>query len=657
MKNFIYSVYTKAVAAVLCIACLVFAAVAMSNGASQYFEDCGIGDPLYRFENSFSDSAYLGEMLCKPETAVCYGLRNAYYEELDTVDEVADSMKEQLERFVDDDRINYYVKWENIVLTNCDAADGEELRESEFFRYAERTNDGEVGREFKNGETYYTHELEGLNLLEDFDLDSDIVIYSSVKSDFADTVEAIWLHQKYIVNKTFTAAFVPIISALLLFIYLLCVCGTDKSGTKKTIWIDRIWAEIHLTLIPIFAVCGFIIDMYLVEINVYGRLSLMIALMLIGAITGIACSVILTSLLSVVRNFKCRSFISSSVILRSLRWIFKNISKFFFGKIGIIHTVMLFAYTAVIGLCGIFVPDTPFALILAVLLFGFAAFLVTFRTLDVSEIKKGAARVRNGELSYKIPAPKCDDLKILAKNINEIATGLDASVAAKVKAEKMKTELITNVSHDLKTPITSIISYTELLEKTENLPEEARDYVKVISEKSNRLKNLTLDLFDISKAQSGNESVNLEKLDTALLINQSLGEHDSEIQKSDIPFCVSVPKELYITADGRKMSRIIGNLISNILKYSMKKTRAFITVREKGENIIMEFKNIASYPMDFNAEEITGRFVRGDKSRTTDGNGLGLAIAKSYTELCGGRFDVVVDGDLFKAIITFKKAI
>ena len=189
----------------------------------------------------------------------------------------------------------------------------------------------------------------------------------------------------------------------------------------------------------------------------------------------------------------------------------------------------------------------------------------------------------------------------------------------------------------------------------EGLPEEARDYVAVIAKKSDRLKKLTQDLFDISKVQSGNDDVVLEKLNVSLLINQGLGEHDNEIQNSGLPFCVDTPKELFISADGRKMSRVVSNLIQNILKYTMTGTRVFITASEKDGMIVMEFKNISAYPLDFDAEEITHRFVRGDKSRTAEGSGLGLAIAKSYTEICNGTFEIVVDGDMFKAILKFRK--
>ena len=292
---------------------------------------------------------------------------------------------------------------------------------------------------------------------------------------------------------------------------------------------------------------------------------------------------------------------------------------------------------------------------MGIALFGFASFLVAHRSKDLDEIKRGVSEIRNYNSSYKIPELKCEDLKELANNINDIGNSIDESVSAKMKAERMKTELITNVSHDLKTPLTSIISFTELLSKVDGLPKEAQDYVQVIAKKSDRLKNLTQDLFDISKAQSGNEEIVFEKLDAELLINQAIAEFDKEIESSDIKFCIDASKEMFFPADSRKMSRVVNNLISNILKYSMKNTRAFISAKETDNQIVLEFKNTSAYPLDFDAKEIMGRFVRGDESRTTEGNGLGLAIAKSYTELCNGTLDIVLDGDLFKAVIKFKK--
>ena len=192
-----------------------------------------------------------------------------------------------------------------------------------------------------------------------------------------------------------------------------------------------------------------------------------------------------------------------------------------------------------------------------------------------------------------------------------------------------------------------------MLSEIDNLPETAQDYVKIIAKKSERLKNLTQDLFDISKAQSGNEEIVCERLDVALLINQSLGEHNNEITASGLEFCVTLAENLCIFADGRKMSRVMSNLIGNALKYAMKNTRVFVAACERDGEAVIEIKNTSAYPMNFDASEIISRFVRGDEARSTEGNGLGLAIASSYVELCGGEFEIIIDGDLFKAVIKF----
>ena len=220
----------------------------------------------------------------------------------------------------------------------------------------------------------------------------------------------------------------------------------------------------------------------------------------------------------------------------------------------------------------------------------------------------------------------------------------------------MKSELITNVSHDLKTPLTSIINYADLLSKETLTPPEANDYVKIIKQKGERLKQLTNDLFDISKVQSGNEEFKIEDIDICLLINQTMAELNERIQQSGLVFKVSSEdKEMFIHADGRKMSRVFENLIINCVKYAMKNTRVYINISYAESDVTVEIKNIAGYEMDFDETEISERFVRGDSSRSTEGSGLGLAIVKSYVEACGGCVEIKKDGDLFKVILIFPK--
>lgn len=681
MKKIIYSNYTKFIAVVLFITSIVLGALTVTNGIAEYGNEKEV---IYRFENDFSEARHFSHLLNAPESAIFNAYHNFYLVdgETETVDKErplivnGETIEQNIKKKLDDlycaDKINYYVKWNDTVFTNCGASSEQELMTAEFYRLATRDEKG--NNEIVSSQNrYYSYPL--LDELSLYDKTTSIVVCTSIKEEYANECKVIWDRQSTIINETFTSTIIYVIFALILFIYLLCVCGKNKDGEHKSMWLDNIWTEVHLVAMGGIGFGAVVLCVILLDEFYTGHFPLNMMNMVVGISAAITSAVVITSLLSIIRNIKCKRFVESSIIVRVIRWCFKIFVKVlvwlrngFVGyrnllfktlskKTGVILISMLFAYTALIGLFGIFTLEAGnlFWIFVGIALFGFASFFIAHRSKDIDEIKKGVSEVRNGNVAYKIPELKSEDMKALATNINDIAKGLDESVSAKVKAERMKTELITNVSHDLKTPLTSIISYTELLANVEGLPEEAKDYAQIIANKSDRLKTLTQDLFDISKVQSGNESVVLEKLDVSLLINQSLGEHDNEIKKSELPFCVNAPKELYISADGRKMSRVISNLISNILKYTMKNTRVFISAYEENGEVIMEFKNIASYPMDFNAEEIVGRFVRGDESRTQEGNGLGLAIAKSYTEICNGKFEIVLDGDMFKAILKFRK--
>ncbi len=249
------------------------------------------------------------------------------------------------------------------------------------------------------------------------------------------------------------------------------------------------------------------------------------------------------------------------------------------------------------------------------------------------------------------------DIHEAAQNLNTIQEGMSRAVREKLKSERMKVDLITNVSHDLKTPLTSIVSYVELLAKEEGLPPNARDYVAILAQKTERLRHLIQDLFDLAKATSDNIVLDLNKLDLARLINQALADMQESIEDSGLAFRVKLPDEpVYIVSDGAKLSRVLQNLISNTLKYSLLGSRVFIDLEVQGKEALVTIKNTANYEMDFDEEEILERFVRGDRSRSTEGSGLGLSIAKSFTEACGGRFAIKIDGDQFKVELRFQLA-
>ena len=682
MRKVVYSSITKLVAVLLLIACIVVGVLFTTAGIYEYFHS---EEDIYAFEDDFSESWYVRSLLDTPQNLMYNVYHDVFYEydeyghrivrEDFSTDELRAELIKRMEEIFGEpgnfDKINYFVQWNDLVFTNCGAEKEEDLLQGEYHSYFKRDKIGNV-EHFTSATTDLTrgYLLEEIEL---FDSQSEIVISCSIRDDVVQHYKAMWEAQESIVLNTFIKLVVCVGAALLLFIYLLCVCGKNKDGEHKNNWLDNIWIEVHLALIAGATIGAIVLCIFVIEDYVYGNFPHNLICWVMGSVSAVGSLIIITSLLSIIRNIKTRRLIETSIVLRVIRWCFRLVgkiirwswrtSKSFWTtiyrllskKTGVILISMLFGYTAFIGILGILTPESPMLVIIGVMLFGFSAFFVARRSGDLDEIKKGVSEVRNGNVAYKIPELRCEDMKALAANINDIAMGLDASVAAQVKAERLKTELITNVSHDIKTPITSIINYTALLSKVEGLPEEAKDYVAVIAKKSDRLKNLTQDLFDISKVQSGNDEVVLEKLDVALLVGQALGEHDNEIQSSNLQFCVNTSKELFISADGRKMSRVLSNLISNILKYTMKNTRVFITASEKDGMIVMEFKNISAYPLDFDVEEITQRFVRGDESRTAEGNGLGLAIAKSYTEICNGTFEIVVDGDMFKAIIKFRK--
>ena len=223
-----------------------------------------------------------------------------------------------------------------------------------------------------------------------------------------------------------------------------------------------------------------------------------------------------------------------------------------------------------------------------------------------------------------------------------------------MKSERLKTELITNVSHDIKTPLTSIINYIDLLKKENIQGEKANEYLNILDNKSQRLKKLTEDLVEASKASSGSIKLNLEKLNVNELIKQVSGEFEDKFKANNLQEIITLPeKDIFIEADSRYMYRILENMYSNISKYAMEGTRVYVDIEEKDNKVLIQLKNVSSQKLNISADELMQRFVRGEASRNTEGSGLGLSIARSLTELQQGKFNIYLDGDLFKVTIEF----
>lgn len=278
------------------------------------------------------------------------------------------------------------------------------------------------------------------------------------------------------------------------------------------------------------------------------------------------------------------------------------------------------------------------------------------KALHQEQLLKGLKEISSGNLQYKIPLEKLSgEDKVMAEYINNVGSGLDAAVENSVKNERMKTELITNVSHDLKTPLTSIISYIDLLKRENFTDPKICEYLDILEAKAARLKVLTEDVVEASKASTGNLTLNMTEIDFVEMLHQVIGEFEERFQEHQLTMMVHFPdKPSMIYADGQRMWRVLENVFGNVTKYAMEGTRVYAEVQNASDQVIFSLKNISAQPLNFAAEELTERFVRGDVARNTEGSGLGLSIAKSLTELQGGKFQLYLDGDLFKVTITFK---
>lgn len=311
----------------------------------------------------------------------------------------------------------------------------------------------------------------------------------------------------------------------------------------------------------------------------------------------------------------------------------------------------LFTITCIAGIA--FFPLTIVAFLTAI-------YFVFIYVKKFNFIKQVVKNIKNGDIKGSISATITGkgELEMLANDINCIAEGLDKAVKNEVKSQRMKSELISNVSHDIKTPLTSIINYVDLLKKEGINSENASKYLDILEQKSQRLKILTEDLFEAAKASSGDMPIELQKLDIFYLIQQGLAELDDRIEKSELNFKVNIPEEkIYVLADGRLLWRVIENLLSNVFKYALKGSRVYINVinNENSDKISLIIKNISSYELNVEVDELMERFKRADESRSSEGSGLGLAIAKDLMEMQKGSLNLEIDGDLFKVIVNIPK--
>lgn len=368
--------------------------------------------------------------------------------------------------------------------------------------------------------------------------------------------------------------------------------------------------------------------------------------------------------LSLVRRIKAGTLWKNSLIRKVLKWIGKcsgklaDFARAFSRntaekiKVLLVGGAFLFLQFLIIGCvfsgAGVF--------LLALMAVDVAVMIFAIRKADGQDrIMDGLKKISDGELQYKI---KTDTLtgkqKVMAEYINNIGGGLDAAVENSLKKERMQTELITNVSHDLKTPLTSIINYVDLMKRENPTDPKIQEYLRILDEKSQRLKVLTEDVVEASKASTGNIKLEMNDIDFVEMVQQVIGEFEEKFQEKKLTMMVHFTDEpSIIYADGQRMWRVLENVFGNVVKYAMEGTRVYAEISNRNKKVTFSLKNISAQPLNISADELTERFIRGDVARNTEGSGLGLSIAKSLTELQGGEFKLYLDGDLFKVMITF----
>lgn len=513
----------------------------------------------------------------------------------------------------------------------------------------------EFGTDIRGLENYF---FNGYNSqmywpLEDVVLVIGVDTQLSAKDDLYEAqVEYIRLHPW--IKVSIVGMIIGLIGWIVSLVYLTLAAGRREGQEEICIsFIDKVKTELMIA--------GFVI--------IISRLLLLVAevankewdvsgvLVASGSVSFLIDALFLIFYLSMVRRLKAELMWENSLVC----WLGKGLEKTFRERSVTVRILIVFAVHMVacfVLAVGAFHYKSLPVLILLLVFCGMEAYLLLRKAVEQYRIIQGVEEIAGGDLNAKIDVEDLhgEDRK-LAEAINNIGAGLLHAVDDSTKNERMKADLITNVSHDIKTPLTSIINYVNLI-KIENIENErVKNYVRILDEKSQRLKQLTEDLVEASKVSSGNVKLDMQQIDIVELVCQTGGEFNEKFESKELTIVTKLPKqEVYIWSDGRHLYRVIENLYNNVAKYALEKTRVYVEVRETDDTVVFSIKNVSEKSLALengSVEDLTERFIRGDSSRTTEGSGLGLSIAKNLTVLMGGQFDISVDGDLFRATLVF----
>lgn len=456
------------------------------------------------------------------------------------------------------------------------------------------------------------------------------------------------------------AVIILIVSSILFVasaVYLIYTAGRkEKDGEIVLTFVDRIYTDVHTLLVLIAAFLSFAV---VVNSGLFHPGD-MFGWIVILVMASLDVFIGMSYALSMTRQIKNGQILKNSLVYAAFNGLKAFARLCFDGRLFKPWILLLLlCYGIINGIffaAGTHIYRAYQGAVIFILFVGFnaaALYFVAKALLSLTRIMEGVKEVSGGNIDYSIAGADMSPVFAgFAEDIQSIQGGLRKAVAEAIKGERMKTDLIANVSHDLKTPLTSIVNYVDLLKKEKLDNDEAEGYITILEEKAARLKQLIEDLIEASKASSGNLAVDLEKVDLHELVMQACGEFEEKIRNAALDVRVSASeKNVSISADGKHMWRIIENLLSNTVKYSMPNSRVYVSITKEKYCGVLTIKNISAFPLDISPDQLTERFVRGDASRTTEGSGLGLSIAQSLTQLQGGSFKIDIDGDLFKVTV------
>ena len=516
------------------------------------------------------------------------------------------------------------------------------------------TNINSINQEstkYMTSSTYSTDNFEGYE------------VYSNIDPNTLNYSNSLYVQQTvyniFKGHESLPAYLIPLsaISIIIMIVYLIWATGHEKG--KEGIQlnsIDRISYEI-ISIVIMFVI-GMMMSFAIASIETQIPQRILMSVFLLCYLIGYACLAVWVS--TTIRRLKTKQFIRSFLIYKACKWTKVTIEKIFKKVTDKQNTnrKITIMYWGFVGISIILACTmwSGIGLLVLIVFWIWVYYKLLQYNKKVQKINEALRNIYEGNPSVKLNEEELEGtLKIMAKYINDIAGGFTNAIEQSLKSERLKTELITNVSHDIKTPLTSIINYVDLLKKEDINNAQIEQYIAVLDKKSQRLKKLIEDLVEASKVSSGNVKLNMEIINLKELLNQTVGEFEDKLEKKNLKIEMDLPNEnVLIKADNRYLYRVIENVFSNISKYALEGSRVYIKLEKQREEVYLEFKNISKDKLNISAEELMQRFVRGDKSRYTEGSGLGLSIAESLTELQGGKFKIDIDGDLFKVEIKWK---